>query len=87
MGLVTSVTYLSCAYLLPAWFTLKLVGSKLWAPERWLLASLIPLSIVVSLVGLWGSVMALITDLGGGGEGWGSAWQPERALQPLGFRR
>lgn len=24
------------------------------------------------MVGLWGSVLALLTDLGGGGEGWGA---------------
>ena len=44
VGLVTSSTYLICAYALPSWFTLRLLGNALGTPERLLLWSLIPLS-------------------------------------------
>ncbi len=70
VGLMTSVTYLVCAYTLPAWFALKLLGRKLSVFEKALLWLLIPVSILVSMGGLWGSVVELVSDLGGGGEGW-----------------
>lgn len=70
MGLVTASTYLVCAYLLPAWFTLKLMGSRLHWSERGLLYSLIPLSVIISCLGLWASIVSLIHDMGSG-EGWG----------------
>jgi vesicular inhibitory amino acid transporter len=66
---MTSVTYLVCAYTLPAWFALKLCGAWLGPWERYFLMALIPASLLGSAVGLWASVMALINDLGGGAEG------------------
>lgn len=70
VGLVTSVTYLTCAYALPALFTLKLCGDIIGSWERVLLWSLLPMTVILSGVGLWGSINALLNDLGGG-EGWG----------------
>ena len=73
VGLVTSSTYLICAYALPSWFTLRLLGNALGTPERLLLWSLIPLSFLFSGVGLYGSIMSLIDDIEGGeGGGWNS---------------
>ena len=73
VGLVTSSTYLICAYALPSWFTLRLLARSLGGPERALLWSLIPLSFLFSGVGLYGSIMSLIDDIAGGvGGGWDS---------------
>ncbi|KAJ9516222.1 hypothetical protein QJQ45_024651, partial [Haematococcus lacustris] len=70
VGLVTSVTYLVCAYALPAWFCLRLLPNISWG-ERLLLWLLIPTALLFSGVGLWGSISALVNDLQGGGEGFG----------------
>jgi len=78
VGLVTACTYLVCAYLLPAWFTLKLLGSSIHWSEKGLLYSLIPLSVIVSGIGLWASIVSLINNMGSG-EGWGV----NQAAQPL----
>lgn len=78
MGLVTSVTYLVCAYVLPAWFMLKLMGDKINVIEKIVLWSLIPASLLVSGVGLWASIISLINDMGSA-EGWGIS----HAAQPL----
>ncbi|MEW5297296.1 MAG: hypothetical protein WDW36_000513 [Sanguina aurantia] len=70
VGLVTSVTYLSCAYTIPAWFSLCLVGPRLHAAERALLRALIPVSLALSAVGFYSSAMAMVDNVsGGGGEG------------------
>ena len=75
VGLVTSSTYLICAYALPAWFTLRLVGKQIGVAERLLLWSLIPMAFMFSGVGLYGSIVSLIDDIEGGeGGGWNSAW-------------
>ena len=66
VGLVTSVTYLTCAYTIPCWFTLRLLGERVSRAEYWLLWALIPLSLAFSAVGLGSSVWALINNLGGG---------------------
>ena len=66
VGLVTSVTYLTCAYTIPCWFTLRLLGERVSRAERWLLRALIPLSLAFSVVGLGSSVWALVNNLGGG---------------------
>lgn len=68
VGLVTSVTYLTCAYTIPAWFTLKLLGSKLKIFEKAVLWIMIPLSLSLSVAGLYSSVIALL-NAGEGGEG------------------
>ncbi len=71
VGLVTSATYLLCAYALPSWFTLRLLGGKLGTFERLLMWSLIPFSFLLSGVGLYSSVRALIDDVSSGeGGGW-----------------
>ena len=73
VGLVTSATYLTCAYALPAWFTLRLIGKRLGMAERCLLWSFIPISFLFSGVGLYGSIISLIDDVAGGeGGGWSS---------------
>jgi vesicular inhibitory amino acid transporter len=66
VGLVTSVTYLTCAYTLPAWFALKLLADKLSSRERFLLIAIIPLSIVLSATGFAASVKTYITEASGG---------------------
>mmetsp|Transcript_35135 Transcript_35135/g.78203 ORF Transcript_35135/g.78203 Transcript_35135/m.78203 type:complete len:519 (+) Transcript_35135:215-1771(+) len=70
VGLVTSATYLICAYVLPAWFTLRLLGSRIYLLEKVVLWSLIPFSFLLSGVGLYASVMALLQDVQGGEGGW-----------------
>ncbi len=66
VGLVTSVTYLTCAYTIPCWFTLRLLGDRVSKAEYWVLWGLIPLSIAFSLLGFGSSVWALVNNLGGG---------------------
>ena len=66
VGLVTSVTYLTCAYTIPCWFTLRLLGERMSRAEYWLLWALIPLSLAFSMVGFGSSVWALVNNLGGG---------------------
>ncbi|GLC36986.1 hypothetical protein PLESTB_000171200 [Pleodorina starrii] len=66
VGLVTSVTYLTCAYTLPAWFAIKLLGSKLGGLEKAWLVFLIPVSIALSVVGFVASVRTYITEASGG---------------------
>lgn len=66
MGLVTSVTYLTCAYTLPAWFSLKLLGAKLGSLEKVWLMALIPITIILSSIGLVASVKTYISEASGG---------------------
>lgn len=66
VGLVTSVTYLTCAYTLPCWFTLRLLGARISRAERALCWALVVGSLAMSAVGLASSVLALVDDLGGG---------------------
>lgn len=69
VGLVTSVTYLSCAYTIPAWFSLCLLGPRLHPLERLLLRTIIPLSLALSAIGFYSSAMAMVQNVSGGGEG------------------
>lgn len=66
MGLVTSVTYLTCAYTLPAWFALKLLAGRLGALERAWLIALIPVTLCLSGVGLLASVKTYVIEAAGG---------------------
>ncbi|KAG2491782.1 hypothetical protein HYH03_009942 [Edaphochlamys debaryana] len=66
VGLVTSVTYLTCAYTLPAWFALVLLGDRLGLVERVWLKALIPLSIILSCIGLVASVKTYMVESSGG---------------------
>ena len=72
VSLITSTCYLVCAYALPAYFTLILIGDKLDAVEKLFLRSLIPASFIFSALGLYASVVTLANDLSGGEGGWGS---------------
>ncbi|WIA40146.1 hypothetical protein OEZ86_013545 [Tetradesmus obliquus] len=71
VGIVASSTYLVCAYTLPCWFALKLLGGKMWRGELWLCHLVIPLSLAVSCAGLFSSVSSLIADIKSGGSGFG----------------
>lgn len=71
VGLVTSVTYLTCAYTLPSWFMLRLAkqrgsGLALHPGEKWLLTMIIPLSVIASAVGLAASLRTFVYEAGGG---------------------
>jgi vesicular inhibitory amino acid transporter len=66
VGLVTSVTYLTCAYTIPAWFTLRLLGRHISAAERALCYAIVPASIAFSALGFSCSIYALVQNLGGG---------------------
>lgn len=68
VGLVTSVTYLTCAYTIPCWFTLRLLGSRISRAEYALCWALVPLSIAFSCLGFGCSLYALVQNLGGSGE-------------------
>ena len=69
VSLITSATFLISSYALPAWFTLSLIGGKLGFLERLAIWSLIPISLLFSGIGLYGSIMTLIQDVEEG-EGW-----------------
>ncbi|WIA19860.1 hypothetical protein OEZ85_005763 [Tetradesmus obliquus] len=71
VGIVASSTYLVCAYTLPCWFALQLLGGKMWRGELWLCHLVIPLSLAVSCAGLFSSVSSLIADIKSGGSGFG----------------
>jgi vesicular inhibitory amino acid transporter len=66
VGLVTSVTYLTCAYTIPCWFTLRLLPHRISRLEYALCWALVPLSVAFSLVGFGCSVYALAQNLGMG---------------------
>jgi hypothetical protein len=63
VSLFTSSTFLVCAYVLPAWFSLRLLGKRMSWQERLLLRALIPACIAMSMVGLYGSVQSLYADI------------------------
>jgi solute carrier family 32 (vesicular inhibitory amino acid transporter) len=67
VGLVTSVCYLTCAYTIPCWFTLRLLGDRISKFERYACYAIIPVSILVSAVGFIASVVALWRNIGGVG--------------------
>ncbi len=59
------------AYALPAWFTLRLLRDRIGVLESVLLHSLIPLSLLLSIIGMIGSLNDLMKDIQGGeGGGW-----------------
>ncbi|GFR52080.1 hypothetical protein Agub_g14540 [Astrephomene gubernaculifera] len=66
VGFVTSVTYLACAYTLPAWFALKLLADRLGRLEKAWLITLIPVSLVLSAIGLVASVITYINEASSG---------------------
>ena len=68
VSLVTSATFLISSYALPAWFTLRLVKDLGWV-ERVAMWALIPFSLALSAVGLYGSIVSLIQNVEAG-EGW-----------------
>ncbi|GAX75713.1 hypothetical protein CEUSTIGMA_g3156.t1 [Chlamydomonas eustigma] len=67
VSLVTSATFLISTFALPAWFTLSLIGEELGWVERIVMWSLIPLSFVFSGIGMYGSVVSLVENIGAGG--------------------
>lgn len=72
VSLITSACYLLCAYALPAYFTLILIGDKLGVFERFFLRSLIPASFIFSALGFYASVVTLANDISGGEGGFGT---------------
>lgn len=62
-----------CAYTLPCWFGLKLLGSSMWRTELWLCHIMIPLSLLVSAAGFYSSVHSLIENIRSHGSGFGPA--------------
>ena len=66
VGLVTSVTYLTCAYTLPCWFTIRLLRGHISRTELGLCWFLVGFSVLLSGVGLASSILALVDNLGGG---------------------
>ncbi len=66
VGLVTSVTYLTCAYTLPAWFALKLLAGRLSSLERAWLIAVIPITLCLSGVGLVASIKTYVIEAAGG---------------------
>ena len=74
VGIVAGTTYLVCAYTLPCWFALRLFGpEQMSKAERWLCRGLIPLSLLVSALGLASSVKSLVDDIREKGSGFGPA--------------
>lgn len=71
VGIVASSTYLVCAYTLPCWFGLKLLGTRMWKSELWLCHIMIPLSLLVSAAGFYSSVSSLIDNIRSHGSGFG----------------
>jgi hypothetical protein len=60
-----------CAYTLPCWFGLKLLGSTMWRSELWLCHIMIPLSLLLSASGFYSSVHSLIDNIRSHGSGFG----------------
>ena len=66
VALVTSATYLTCAYTIPCAFTLLLLRHRLAPAELALCAALIPLSILMSCAGFFSALQSLLEDVFGG---------------------
>ena len=66
VALVTSATYLTCAYTIPCAFTLLLLRHRLAPAELALCATLIPLSILISCAGFFSALQSLLEDVFGG---------------------
>lgn len=71
VGIVASSTYLVCAYTLPCWFALKLLKDSMGRLERGACYVAIPISLLVSFVGLVCSVRTLIRQIREGGSAFG----------------
>jgi vesicular inhibitory amino acid transporter len=67
VGLVTSVCYLTCAYTIPCWFTLRLIPDRISRLEKVACHVIIPISLAMSAVGFCASVVALYKNIGGVG--------------------
>lgn len=81
VGILTSVTYLTCAYTIPAFFLLKLLGPKLGFGEKSVLYLMIPVSVVISLIGFVSSIYTLVNNIAGS-EGWGAFFEFWAVLTP-----
>ncbi|WIA36420.1 hypothetical protein OEZ86_007730 [Tetradesmus obliquus] len=64
VGIVSSSTYLVCAYTLPCWFAVKLLHGSMARAEVVLDYALLGLSLPLSLLGLSSSVTSLVRNLG-----------------------
>ena len=74
VGIITGATYLIAAYALPAWVMLRLMPKRIHRLERGLLTVLIPAAILLSMAGLFASVLRLVEELElGVGAGWGAS--------------
>lgn len=60
VALITSATYLTCAYTIPCWFTLLLLRDRIAPLEAAVCTALIPLSIVMSCGGLAAAMRNLL---------------------------
>ena len=63
VSLITSATFLISSYTLPAWFTLSLIGGRLGLVERLAMWLMIPVSLLFSGIGLYGSIVTLIQNI------------------------
>jgi vesicular inhibitory amino acid transporter len=63
VALVTSATYLTCAYTLPCAFTLLLMRERLSWGELTLCTALIPVSLVLSCAGFFSAMQQLLEDI------------------------
>ena len=63
VALVTSATYLTCAYTLPCAFTLLLLRDRLSCGELTLCSALIPISILMSCAGFFSAMQQLLEDI------------------------
>ena len=62
MALIAAIGDLAAAYALPALFSLKLLGHRMPSWERILCYVLVPASLVLSSLGVYSSLAALITE-------------------------
>lgn len=60
-----------CAYTLPCWFGLKLLGGSMWKSELWFCHFIIPFSLLLSAAGFYSSVHSLIDNIRSHGSGFG----------------
>ena len=63
VALVTSATYLTCAYTIPCAFTLLLLRGRLSCGELALCSALIPLSVAMSCAGFFSAMQQLLEDI------------------------
>jgi solute carrier family 32 (vesicular inhibitory amino acid transporter) len=63
VALITSATYLTCAYTIPCWFTLLLLKDRINRLETLACMGLIPLSVALSCGGLAAAARSLMQAL------------------------